>query len=52
MFLPQLCRGKNTIRRARRALAPTKRGVSHATPRAIARVISIESPAKWVSIEA
>ena len=26
-FFSQLCRGKNTLRRAKRALAPTMRGV-------------------------
>ena len=51
LYLKQLRRFKYTIRRAARALAPTKRGGSVATPRAIARVLSIESPAKRVSIE-
>ena len=27
LFFPQLCRGKNSDRRAERALVPTKRGV-------------------------
>ena len=40
-FLAQLCRVKNTISGAPRSLAPTKHGVSNATPCAISASISI-----------
>ena len=37
----QLCRSKNTLRRVKRALAPTKHGASHAAPCAISASIPL-----------
>jgi len=48
VFLTRLCLGKNSLKRAPRALAPTKRGVSRAAARDKRELLNCESHSQLI----